>query len=457
MTTAATMNEPDTWAWTSERRPGLDRLLETKTMVLSHHRTKNQFENRMAETGDQDARITGLAHWMLGQYGRAYSYLQKFSGDDPAVTFAKAECCLRAPVSEKGSHPQRRPDLAAKLLSGHPERKTRTEVQALLMEALFFDHNVDAAKKALADASSEFQSSADGKYAAGRIAESEGDIQAAEAEFLKALDLTTEHRPSLLRLAYLYDIRGDEASAEAMYRTLMALRPLDSHALLNYGVFLEDQGRPAEAANCYQQVLASFPTHTRATAYLKDARASLDMFFDEEIDRRTDKRSQLLRIPISDFELSVRARNCLAKMNIETLGDLVSRNEAGLLAYKNFGETSLNEIKTLLAARGLRLGMNLDEETLPLTINLPEGTLDAPAPAPVELPPGVDPNVLNRVLADLDLSVRCRKARAQMKAVPIGDLLAHPESELLSLKNFGQTSLNELKTRLAEFGVSLSI
>ena len=51
---------------------------------------------------------------------------------------------------------------------------------------------------------------------------------------------------------------------------------------------------------------------------------------------------QLLEIPVTDFELSVRSRNCLRKMNIRTLGDLTRTTEAALLASKNFGETSLS-------------------------------------------------------------------------------------------------------------------
>ena len=48
-------------------------------------------------------------------------------------------------------------------------------------------------------------------------------------------------------------------------------------------------------------------------------------------------------------------------MNIRTLGDLVRTTEAELLAYKNFGETCLKEIKDMLAAKGLRLGQALEE------------------------------------------------------------------------------------------------
>ena len=60
---------------------------------------------------------------------------------------------------------------------------------------------------------------------------------------------------------------------------------------------------------------------------------------------------QVLEIPVTDFELSVRSRNCLKKMNIRTLGDLTRVSEQQLLSSKNFGETSLDEIKEMMGPR----------------------------------------------------------------------------------------------------------
>jgi len=90
------------------------------------------------------------------------------------------------------------------------------------------------------------------------------------------------------------------------------------------------------------------------------------MFFDEDNERRGDRRDAMLNIPITDFELSVRSRNCLKKMNIKSLGDLLRTSEQELLSYKNFGETSLNEIKALLAAKGMRLGQAAEEGKTPV-------------------------------------------------------------------------------------------
>ena len=67
----------------------------------------------------------------------------------------------------------------------------------------------------------------------------------------------------------------------------------------------------------------------------------------------------LLR-PVDDLELTVRSANCLKAENISYIGDLIQRSENELLKTPNLGRKSLNEIKEVLASRGLTLGMRLD-------------------------------------------------------------------------------------------------
>ena len=68
----------------------------------------------------------------------------------------------------------------------------------------------------------------------------------------------------------------------------------------------------------------------------------------------------LLR-PVDDLELTVRSANCLKAENIYYIGDLIQRTENELLKTPNLGRKSLNEIKEVLASRGLTLGMRLDD------------------------------------------------------------------------------------------------
>ena len=67
----------------------------------------------------------------------------------------------------------------------------------------------------------------------------------------------------------------------------------------------------------------------------------------------------LLR-PVDDLELTVRSANCLKAENIYYIGDLVQRSETELLKTPNLGRKSLNEIKEVLASRGLTLGTRLE-------------------------------------------------------------------------------------------------
>src|SRR5437762_7446435 len=74
--------------------------------------------------------------------------------------------------------------------------------------------------------------------------------------------------------------------------------------------------------------------------------------FDHDLDRK-------LNMSLAELELSVRATNCLESEGITTVRDLVIRNDQELLEVRNFGETTLREVKAKLAERGLQLGMKL--------------------------------------------------------------------------------------------------
>jgi DNA-directed RNA polymerase subunit alpha len=67
----------------------------------------------------------------------------------------------------------------------------------------------------------------------------------------------------------------------------------------------------------------------------------------------------LLR-PVDDLELTVRSANCLKAESIYYIGDLIQRNESDLLKAPNLGRKSLNEIKDILASKGLSLGMKVE-------------------------------------------------------------------------------------------------
>jgi DNA-directed RNA polymerase subunit alpha len=280
-------------------------------------------------------------------------------------------------------------------------------------------------------------------YVRGRLLEARGDTAGAMESYEKATDLDADNGRYLFQLAYLHDLYGEDDQALELYQQAASLPVVFANALLNLSVLHEDLGQYDEAGACLHRVLAIDPNHPRARLFLRDVEASKTMIIDEEQERELARRSAVLDIPITEFELSVRARNCLKKMNIATLGDLLKIAEPELLAYKNFGETSLSEIKAMLTSKGLRLGQLADQVR--------------PAPPRAARSAGVEgnPEVLSRAVAELELSVRSRKCLQRLNIATIGDLCSRTEQELLATRNFGQTSLNEIKRRLGELNLRL--
>lgn len=281
-------------------------------------------------------------------------------------------------------------------------------------------------------------------YLKGYALEKEGLWEEAMKYYSKALDLAPNMHAAHFRLAYLLDLHGDDEGAIRHYEQAKRLRPLHVNTLVNLGVIYEDIGWYRRAMECYRAVLDIDPLHKRARMYLKDAEASLRMFYDERVETERRRVRKLLETPISEFELSVRSRNCLAKMNIRTLGDLVQKTENDLLSYKNFGETSLSEIRQVLASRGLRLGMKI-EEIYQQGVNALSTSFYGT----------VDEEVLKVPVSKLQLSVRARRCLESLGIKTLGELVQRTEQELLEVRNFGQTSLSEIKEQLAKYGLTL--
>ncbi|MFN5350732.1 MAG: DNA-directed RNA polymerase subunit alpha [Polaromonas sp.] len=82
--------------------------------------------------------------------------------------------------------------------------------------------------------------------------------------------------------------------------------------------------------------------------------------FNPQVQRSSQQFDPILLRPVDELELTVRSANCLKAENIYYIGDLIQRTENELLKTPNLGRKSLNEIKEVLASRGLTLGMRLE-------------------------------------------------------------------------------------------------
>ncbi len=82
---------------------------------------------------------------------------------------------------------------------------------------------------------------------------------------------------------------------------------------------------------------------------------------EEEVDAEKQRIANLLKTTIEDLNLSVRAYNCLKSANINTIAELVSRDEQDLLKFRNFGKKSLAELVEVIEEKNLQFGMDVSK------------------------------------------------------------------------------------------------
>jgi DNA-directed RNA polymerase subunit alpha len=259
----------------------------------------------------------------------------------------------------------------------------------------------------------------------------------------RAVESEDNHPGALFSLALENDRRGNDEKAIELYQRAAAVFPAHVGALLNLGLLYEDHDQYERAARCFDRILESYPTHDRATLYRTDAVASMDEHYDHDREKVRQQIAGVMSIPIAQFELSVRSRNCLQKMGILTLGDLTRITEIELLNSKNFGETSLVEIREMMGNKGLMIGQfahQKEEEDEPVDVS--HLTPDEQA-------------LLERPMSDLNLSVRARKCMTRLGLTTIGELVRKSQDDLLECKNFGVTSLTEVREKLTQVALKL--
>ena len=263
------------------------------------------------------------------------------------------------------------------------------------------------------------------------------------ALYERAVELDETHPGALFGLGLENDRRGNDEKAIELYQRAAAVFPTNVGALLNLGLLYEDHDQNERAARCYDRILESYPEHPRAKLFRGDAIASLDGPYNPDQLREQQQMASVMSISISQFELSVRSRNCLQKMGIKSLGDLTKVSEIELLSSKNFGETSLVEIREMMSNKGLRVGQFVHEKEAELE------PLDTSQMTPDEQA------LLERPMSDLNLSVRARKCMTRLGLTTIGELVRKSGDDLLECKNFGVTSLNEIREKLTQAGLKL--
>jgi DNA-directed RNA polymerase subunit alpha len=431
------MTEPEINLF-AENLPSLDEIKKLSEYVHCGEanllKFGEQVESNMDNNGQKARLAAGIGLYILGRNEEAIEKLQKaYDCKEKYIYLAFAHrCSCEFEMAIE--------DLQKSLEYDADKMNVSMEKTSTYRHA----RDYEAAAKTLKTCKNFENVSAEYHYQLARLQEVQGLYEEAIENFTKALKLSGDHQKALFHMAFRCDLSGDEKAAIDYYRQIASKAPVHVNALLNLAVLYEDNGQYEKAANCVDMVLETHPNHQRAILFKKDIESSKTMFYDEEKEKKKTRKSQILETPISDFELSVRSRNCLKKMKIDTLGDLLNISETELLSYKNFGETSLREIKTILEPKGLSLGMSLEEKQLPSS-EIPDHAVIADE----------DEGLRNKPVDDLQLSVRARKCLQKLNLRTIGELTHKTEAELLGCKNFGVTSLNEIKKSLMSLGLSL--
>lgn len=392
-----------------------------------------ELEDQKEQTPASAVRL-GVCYYLLGRYRHAITTLKASDGGALAHYYLARSYLAREQYQEAVEA------FEAAAKAGY-DKDMCTLGRA---EALRYAGDPQGALAALDSLSGAIEQTAEYLYQRGAtIAAIGGNPDEVVALYERAVETDEHHAGALFGLALENDRRGIDETARKLYERSVSRFPAHVGALLNLGLLYEDEQQFERARQCYQRILDEYPDHPRARLFMKDADASRDMYYDEEAQRKRDRLSQILSIPVSDFELSVRSRNCLQKMGIESLGDLTRTSEQELLASKNFGETSLVEIREMLASKGLELGQFAHERRD-----------EEPAYDPESLSPD-EKALLDRPIADLNLSVRARKCMVRLGLATIGELVRRTGDDLLECKNFGVTSLNEVREKLTPLGLKL--
>ena len=428
--------------------PGID-LFAGKSLSMDEIKTLSEFihsgeanrisfneqvESKMSKTGQNASLAVGIGLFILGRYAEAAQKLAK--GNDCKEKFIYLAFALR----RLGELEKAIGNLEKSLDYEADKLNITMEKAATYRSAGDFK----SAAKELKTCTNFENVSAEYHYQLARLHEAEGLYDEAAGNYEKALELSPNHQRALFHLAFRCDLSGDEEAAIDYYRQIAASSPVYVSALLNLAVLYEDSEELDKATQYVDTVLETHPNHQRAILFKKDIESSKTMFYDEEKEKKKTRKSQILETPMSDFELSVRSRNCLKKMKIDTLGDLLNISETELLSYKNFGETSLREIKAILEPKGLFLGMALEDQ------QLSSGEIADDAVTEDQ-----EEGLKNKPVDDLRLSVRARKCLQKLSIHTIGEITSKTDAELLGCKNFGVTSLNEVRIALTDLGLSL--
>ncbi len=406
------------------------------TSKANYEKLENKIEELRSSTSTEkgtseakkDTLVLGICLWISGKQEEAFEVLTTLQSNKFACYFL-GKCYQGREEYEKAVEYFERSKQA---------NEDEFEIQVNIAETQRLSGDSQSALKIIKKFSKSHEEDANLHYQWAHCLDNLGEYEEALTHYYRTLEINPSHPNSLFRLAYYYDLSGEDEKAFEYYKKCAENVPLYTNAMINLGLLYEDNDDYENAISCYYAVLQSYPNHETAKLFLKDAVAGVNMRYDDDKVKKQDQEIEVLNIPISDFELSVRSKNCLERMNILTLADLTKVTEYELLSYKNFGETSLTEIKSILNQKGLRLGQAVESQVF------------------IDTDAVVNEDNLSQTISEIGLSDDCRSAIEEMGIETINDLVSKTETELLDQDGFTQAYVDDIINQLDKLSLKLN-
>ncbi len=236
----------------------------------------------------------GVCSYLLGRYSRAIEALK--SGDGGALTHFYLG---KSHLIQENFDAAVESFIAARTAGYNPDLCALARV-----EALRYAKDAKGALQLLDELSGAVEQTAEYLYQRGAtVAALGGNPEEVVALYERAVETDGAHAGALFGLALENDRHGNDATAMDLYQRATGRFPAHLGSLLNLGIMHEDRQEYDRARRCFMRILQVYPSHGQARLFLKDTEASLDMYYDEEAQRRRDRHA-------SHREHTRRLRHC---------------------------------------------------------------------------------------------------------------------------------------------------
>lgn len=164
------------------------------------------------------------------------------------------------------------------------------------------------------------------------------------------------------------------------------------------------------------------------------------------------KEGQLNEMTIEELELSVRSFNCLKRVGINTVTELVSKTREDMMRVRNLGRKGLEEVENKLISLGLSFSESVsteDDDLFSVTMG------EIPVMGGLQDSPSENSGYLGMSIEELDLSVRAYNCLKRHGVETVEDIIAMSEDDLMKVRNLGRRSMEEVIQKINSMGLSI--